>query len=318
MPVKPVDLLSQANPRCTALHLGLWACQARWLKEAVSAIRCGIWRPLEPREAPARTARVKVLGGDGSEGSAEPPAPGGYYPPPVNDIALISLAGPLMKIWSKFGGTNTVWVRQALRAAVADPAVRAILLRIDSPGGTVAGTEELLRDVRNANAKKPVFAHFDDLGASAAYLVALGARRLSANRTAEVGSIGTLAVIEDTSGAAKAEGLVVHVVSTGPRKGDFADGAPVTPEMLASLKEKIDFFGQWFFDEVAQARGLEGDRLKAVLTGDYWPAPQAKKLGLLDAVQSFDETVAELADLLADRDARAARMRKARLAAAGG
>src|SRR5581483_9650939 len=110
--------------------------------------------------------------------------------------------GMLMKGQSSMGGTSTVMARRDIRQAVADQDVAGILLAIDSPGGTVAGTDDLAAEVRQARTSKPVWAAIDDLGASAAYWVASQTQRVTVNSpTALVGSIGTLQVIRDLSAA---------------------------------------------------------------------------------------------------------------------
>jgi protease-4 len=128
-------------------------------------------------------------------------------------VAVISLTGKLMKQQASMGGgTSTVQARRDIRAAASDPDIGAILLRIDSPGGTAAGTKELADEITAAKTKKPVWAYVEDMAASAAYWAASQASRIIANETALVGSIGTYGVVQDTSGMAAMEGVKVHVI----------------------------------------------------------------------------------------------------------
>ena len=166
---------------------------------------------------------------------------------------------------------------------------------MDSPGGQVAGVQELADEVHDTDWVKPVHAHLDDLGASAAYWVASQARRVTANQTAQVGSIGVLAVVEDTAGMAEQEGVKVHVVATGPRKGDFAPGAPVTEDALVALREEVEDTYGHFLAAVTRGRGLRGNRLEAVADGRTWIAAKAVERGLIDAVASEEEAIAGLA-----------------------
>jgi len=188
--------------------MGLWLIEERWMRQALEMVKHGTDRTMDrdgiPSAAEGRVSR------DGVAWAAEPgrvvERAGDLvfllYERIAEGIAVIPLAGPLMKIDSKFGSTNTVRVRRALRAALADPDVRGILLHIDdSPGGTMAGTADLAAAVAAANLEKPVWAQIDDMGASAAYWVAAQARRIVANATAELGSIGVVAVLEDSSKA---------------------------------------------------------------------------------------------------------------------
>lgn len=215
-------------------------------------------------------------------------------PPYLRDgsgVAIIPVEGAMMKEVSKFGGSSTIQIRRGLRAAAADPDVKAILLAIDSPGGTVAGMTELTDAVSAANRQKPVYAQINDLGASAAYWMASQTRSISANKTALVGSIGTVAIVEDSSKAYEMAGVVVHVVSTGDYKGAFADGAPVTEEQLADLQATVDGVNAFFLAGVSQGRGMAIADVKAVADGRLHLADDAQALGLVDHVRSMDATL---------------------------
>ena len=114
----------------------------------------------------------------------------------MDGVAIINLQGTMMKHLSSMEeGASTVKVRHALRSAVRDSMVNSIVLRIDSPGGTVAGTKDLADDVRRANEKKRVVAYVEDMCASAAYFVASQADQIYVNDMAVVGSIGTFGAL---------------------------------------------------------------------------------------------------------------------------
>lgn len=205
-------------------------------------------------------------------------------------VALIPVSGVLMKGASKFvAGTSTVDIRRQLREAAKDDQVEAVLLLIDSPGGHVAGTMELADEVARTNAIKPVTAQINDLGASAAYWVASQASRIAANKPAEIGSIGVVAVVHDTSGYYEKEGVKVHVVSTGPLKGAFTDGTPVSKEMLDNLQAKVDGLNAMFKGSIQQAR--PGMDVESVATGETFLADKALQLGLIDIVSDSEKTL---------------------------
>src|SRR5690606_31819803 len=127
--------------------------------------------------------------------------------------------GAMTKQGSSFGGASTVRTRRAIRSAAADKSVSAIMLLIDSPGGSVSGTSDLADDVANAKKKKPVYAYIEDTCCSAAYWVASQCSAIYANPTAIVGSIGTYMVVADYSRMAENAGVKVHCISTGKYKG---------------------------------------------------------------------------------------------------
>lgn len=209
--------------------------------------------------------------------------------------AIIPLMGPLTKGGSvKFDGTSTLRTRQALRMAMRDEAVKSVLLHVDSPGGHVAGVEALAGDIALLRSRKPVLAHIDDLGASAAYWVASQADAIYANPTSEIGSIGTIAVLEDTSGRMDRLGVKVHVISTGPYKGVGVEGAPISETALEYLKERVAGINQHFLAAVQRGRRASAEQVQAWADGKVYLAETAHALGLIDGVQSLDDTLAQL------------------------
>jgi signal peptide peptidase SppA len=195
---------------------------------------------------------------------------------------------------SKFGGTSTVRTRHLLRQAARDPEVHNLVLQVYSPGGHVDGVQELADEVWQIGTQKPVVAHIEDLGASAAYWVASQAGRITANATAEIGSIGTMAVLEDTSKRLERLGIQVHVVATGPYKGLGVDGAPVSQEALGYVRARVEAINAHFLASVQRGRRFRADSLEVVSDGRVHHAGPAQRLGLIDAVQSLDQTLEEL------------------------
>lgn len=261
------------TPECFAAHMGLYCCEPLWMRQAVAAVKAG--RHPVPRAAvEGRASRRLQLSGDG--------------------IAVLSLAGPMFKGRSKFSDANTLELRQAVREAAQSEDVKGLLLVVDSPGGTVAGTADLADEVRAAAGRKPVHAYIEDLGASAAFWVSSQASRVTANATAEVGSIGTVAVVEDTSGAAELAGVVVHVISTGPYKGAFTDGAPVSEEHLADLQRRVNALNGHFLDAVSRGRKMPRDQVQKLADGRMHIAADAQRLGLIDGIGTLEDAVASL------------------------
>jgi signal peptide peptidase SppA len=254
------------EPACIANHMGPWMVEPHWFAQAVNSVKAGMFQ-------------------------VQPPDPSGFnlFSLDQSGVATISMVGPMMKGDSKFGGTNTLRTRRAIRSAVADTAVKAVLLHIDSPGGTAAGTEQLANDVRKANTKKPVHAHIEDTGASAAYWVASQARRITATPMSEVGSLGTIAVVEDASEQYGTAGVKVHVISTGPYKGAFTGGVPITEEHLEFLQGLVDGLNKHFLDGVSRGRGMAIGKVRESADGRWFLAAEAQERGLIDAVGTIDD-----------------------------
>lgn len=213
-----------------------------------------------------------------------------------SSIAVVPIGGTMMKSEPSMGGTSTVQVRRDVRAAADDPNVSGILLRIDSPGGTVAGTADLAADVRAARRKKPVWAQVEDGAASAAYWVASQTDAIYANAgTALVGSIGTLFTVYDASAAAEKEGVKAMVFATGPLKGAGFPGAPITEEQSGYFQRLVNETQSHFDAAVQKGRGMTATQLAAVRTGGVFPAGEALALKLIDGIRSTDSTLAALA-----------------------
>lgn len=282
------------TPECFASYMGLWMYEPQRLIAQVSALRAG---------------QVTIRAGE-DDRPGEPP----LYAV-ERGIALIQISGTMMKAKSKYGGTSTVRTRQAIRTAANDPKVGGIMLSIDSPGGTVAGTHDLADDFRRAGMMKPTAAHTSDLMASAALYVGTQAGRLTAGPAAEVGSIGTVAVVEDSSKAAEMAGVKVHVVSTGPYKGAFADGAPVTAEHLSHLQDRVNESADMFISAVAQGRSMDKRDVKKLADGRVFAARDAKQNGLIDDVESFDQAFRALERRVGEQQAEARRRSKTAQAA---
>lgn len=259
--------------RCAAQHFGPWAVEPYWFIQAVNAVRDGTMQPRNQAELDADI--------------------GGEYEK-QGGIAKIGIYGQMTKGQSSFGGTSTVLTRRAIRKAVGDADVGAILLHIDSPGGTVAGTAELAAEVARAHEQKPTHAYIDDLGASAAYWVASQAGRITANAGAMIGSIGSVLTLYDTSGKAEKEGIKVHNISTGPLKGAFTDGTPITPEQLAHAQHLIDELNEQMLTTIKTGRKMRIDSLRKLADGRLFVGQEAVDVGLIDGIESLDDTVGAL------------------------
>jgi signal peptide peptidase SppA len=272
-------LILPAFPRVTD-YAGLWCVEETAAAAMIRRAQATDWAAhLEANADPRPRAAVQLLSAGGGR-----------------SVAVVRLDGTLMKAASSFGGTSTVQARRDIRAAVADPDVAAILLAIDSPGGTVSGTDDLAADVKAANKEKPVWAFVSDLCASAAYWVASQCEAIYANSdTAWVGSIGTFLALTDDSKAAADAGVEAVVFRTGPLKGSgAAAGDPITEDMRTHFQGLVEKSQATFDAAVRKGRDLTDAQLAAVRTGGVFTAAEATDRKLIDGVQSLDKTVSAL------------------------
>jgi signal peptide peptidase SppA len=236
----------------------------------------------------------------------------------AGEVAIIDVAGPITKhlsFWSfLFGGASTEETKRAVRDAMADDQVSSLLLRVDSPGGHVAGVQDLADVLFEARATKRVYAHIEDLGASAAYWLASQAHRITANATAEIGSIGTLAVIEDWSEFAAQEGVTVHVVTSQgaeAHKGMGVPGTAITAAHLADIQRRVDAVNAHFLQSIARGRKLAMTRVRSLADGRMHDAAVAQDLGLIDGVMSFEAALAQILRSIQSRSRAKALLRNA-------
>jgi signal peptide peptidase SppA len=212
-----------------------------------------------------------------------------------NGVAVIEMAGTLMKARSSVeASSSTVELRHQVRKAASDPSVDAIVLRIDSPGGTVHGTGDLAAEVAAAARQKEVIAYVEDLGASAAYWIASQATKIYTNPTGMVGSIGTFTVLTDSSEYAEKQGVRVEVIRAGAHKGMGTPGTKITDEQKAEVQGNIDALNEHFLQGVSQGRGLTMARVRELNDGKVYVGADAQRAGLVDGIQSFEETLSQL------------------------
>lgn len=217
----------------------------------------------------------------------------------VGSVGVVPIMGTMMRranLMTEFsGGTSMQIAAQKIARLAADPSIKGILLEIDSPGGTHDGTPELAAEVARAAAVKPVFASANGLAASAAYWVASQATEFSAAPSASVGSIGTLVVHMDHSKRFEMAGVKPTIIRSGENK---AEGNPYEP-LGAGAKEHwqgvVDRINKAFVSAVAQGRGTSQAKVRENFgAGRVYLAEEAKARGMIDRVETIDETLSRL------------------------
>lgn len=232
-------------------------------------------------------------------------------------VALIRIRGVMEKLpslfLSLFGGTSTALVRRAVEKAAADEEVEAIMLVIDSPGGSVDGLAELADAIYAARQTKPVTAQIDGMAASAGYYVASQASSIVAHRMDMVGSIGTLLLLYDYSKMFEEEGIEAVAIDTGEYKSAGVMGTEITDAQRADFQRIVDAY---FADFKAMVRrGRNVPQLDELADGRVFMAKEALKNGLIDGIQTFEQTLTDFS--WAEQARRAAESARARTHAKG-
>jgi len=195
-------------------------------------------------------------------------------------------------------GVDTETIVRTLGEYRDDPAVRAVVLRINSPGGVVAPTQEIFTAVRRLrDAKKPVVASLGSVAASGGYYVAVAADRIYASPGTLTGSIGVVMQLPNVEGLLKKVGVEFVVVKAGTYKdvGNFARA--MTPEERRILQALLDDIYDQFIAAVADGRGLEPQAVRAFAEGRIYSGRQAQGLKMVDDLGGLEDAIEAAAKL---------------------
>ncbi len=179
---------------------------------------------------------------------------------------------------------------------IADSKAAAVILNIDSPGGTTEGSERLYEEVRRVAAKKPVVAVVGTMAASGAYVAALGADRIFAHGNSIVGSIGVLIEYPNISGLMDKVGVKLESIKSSPLKASPNGFEPTSDEARAAMASVVSDSFDWFKGLVRDRRGLSEEELAKVSDGRIFTGRQGLPLKLLDEVGGEREAVQWLQD----------------------
>lgn len=211
-----------------------------------------------------------------------------------NQIALIHLSGVIAAssdgdLMADSGGANPERIINLLRKADRDSAVRAILLRVNSPGGTAAASQEISAEVRRT--RKPVVVSVADIGASGAYMVSASADKIVAAPASDVGSIGVILEITDLERLANKLGIGVTVIKQGKYKDMGNPFRKVSPQERKILDAESKIVYEQFIGEVAEGRRLPLAKVRGLATGRTWVGTQAIQLGLVDRIGNMQDAI---------------------------
>ncbi|GAB4514094.1 MAG: hypothetical protein Kow0047_25850 [Anaerolineae bacterium] len=213
-------------------------------------------------------------------------------------VALIRIEGTIAS-----GRAPSPWVQGAyseeiirqLREADEDESVKAIVLRINSPGGTVVGSDEIYRALRML--QKPVVASMADVAASGGYYVACGADYIVANPNTFTGSIGVVAQIPNAAELLDRLGIEAVILRSGPRKAEGTIWEKLSPEARQILQQLIEEAHATFVQVVAEGRGMSIEEVQRLADGRIYSGYQAWELGLVDELGTLDDAINKAAEL---------------------
>jgi protease-4 len=225
---------------------------------------------------------------------------------PESRVSVIVAAGEILPGEQSPGTVGSDTLAWQLRDALEDDAVKAVVLRIDSPGGSVFASEVIRREIASLReAGKPVVASMSTLAASGGYYIAMDANRIVASPATLTGSIGIFAMFPTFQRTLEKLGVHSDGVGTTALSGEFRGDRPLGEASRAILQQSLDYEYRQFIGRVAKARSKTVEQVDAVAQGRVWAGAEAQDLGLVDELGGYQraiEIAAELAGLGEDYD----------------
>ncbi|MDP8221988.1 MAG: signal peptide peptidase SppA [Candidatus Lernaella stagnicola] len=191
-------------------------------------------------------------------------------------------------------------ITEQIRDYAEDSGIAGLLVRIDSPGGVVAPTQEIYSELRRTSAETgiPIVASLGSTAASGGYYVAAGCDYVVANPGTLTGSIGVIMEFITVEGAFEKLGLKSEVIKSGPFKDSGNYARSLTPAEREMLQSTIDSVHEQFVEAVAAGRGLEPERVREIADGRIYSGAQAIEIGLVDQLGTFYDAVDVLKEKL--------------------
>ncbi len=187
--------------------------------------------------------------------------------------------------------TDSEKVVKTIRDFERDPGIKALVVRIDSPGGSVGASQEIYEEIKRADKQKPVVASLASIAASGGYYASLGARYIISNPGTVTGSIGVIMRIPNIQKLMEKLGIETTVIKSGRLKDMGSMTREPTPEEEAVLKGVMDDVHVQFIEAVAMARKLPEDKVRQLADGRIFSGRQAMELGLVDQLGNFSDAV---------------------------
>lgn len=197
-------------------------------------------------------------------------------------VAVVEISGVI---------SNSREVIRGIKSFTEDGGVKAIVLRIDSPGGGVGASQEIYREVVKARRVKKVVASLGGVAASGGYYVACGADKIVANPGTITGSIGVVMQFANIEELLKKIGYKGYVIKSGPHKDIGSPFREMVPEERALLQEVIDTVHHQFIKAVAEGRELPIEKVTAIADGRIFAGEQALAFGLVDKLGNLEDTI---------------------------
>lgn len=212
-----------------------------------------------------------------------------------NQVAVVYAEGEIVNGRGDLDEVGGDRFAKQLRELRSDDSVKAVVLRINSPGGSVVASEVIQREVVLLRQKKPVVVSMGSVAASGGYWIATYADRIFAEPTTITGSIGVFGLLPNVQKLANNLGVTWDVVKTGQYADIQTLSRPKTPQELAQIQKSVDRIYDQFISKVAESRKLPKQKVAEIAQGRVWSGTRAKSLGLVDELGGLNQALQEAA-----------------------
>lgn len=211
-------------------------------------------------------------------------------------IAVIYAEGVIVDGEGGLGSVGGDKLARQLRKLRRDEEVKAVVLRVNSPGGSAVASEIILREVRLLGEEKPIIVSMGGLAASGGYWIAAAGHTIFAEQTTITGSIGVIGLFPNVQEIAREHGIHFDGVKTGPFADIFSISRPKTPLEVDLFEELIDLIYAEFVKLVAAGRNLTIEQVEQIAQGRVWSGDDALKVGLVDNIGGLEDAIAHAAE----------------------
>lgn len=208
-----------------------------------------------------------------------------------DQVAILYASGTIMQ-GESFSGIQSETYKQTIRDLKEDDKIKAVVLRINSPGGSADASEEILFELRELRKRKPVIVSFGDVAASGGYYMALEADSIFAHPSTITGSIGVLGMFPSVKKLVNNLGITTDYVNTN-ENSDFLKTPfkPLSPSGMNAMTEMTESVYSTFVHHVMRARKMTYEQVDSIGGGRVWSGTKAKQLGLIDAFGGLNDAI---------------------------
>ncbi|MBE9116625.1 signal peptide peptidase SppA [Lusitaniella coriacea LEGE 07157] len=209
-----------------------------------------------------------------------------------NKIAIVYAEGAIVGGRGEDGQIGSARINEQLRDVREDEDVKAVVLRINSPGGSATASELILREIQLIRQEKPVIVSMGDVAASGGYWIATGADYIFAEPSTITGSIGVFGLLPNLEKISNDNGVAWEIVKTGQLADLDTVVRPKTPQELALYQRLVNQVYDLFLDKVAKSRNIPKEKVAQIAQGRIWSGQDAKQIGLVDELGGIESAIA--------------------------